>query len=898
MERQAGATELILTEGQQAFLRDNNDGSISVLVGPYTAQLSGRQETPVLYDQEIRQYDEVTLTQCVRPTILAQRNEYILLSNPSSVDNRQHPPAGAKTAQLPLKFGEVEVIPGPASFALLPGQSAQVIPGHRLRSNSYLLIEVVDEEAARENWGKAILKATGTTEPEVRKELVTGEDGEVEPDAEVVEVEQPESIVLSEGVPEDLAVGQQYLVKGTDVRFYIPPTGVRVVPDDDGNYVRQALTLEIKEYAILVEESGEKEFPKGPAVVFPLPTQRFLTDEDGHRVFRPFELNELQGIHFKSLKNHIYLEEERGEGDEFFLTGKDVRMYYPHPLHAIVKYDGRARHFAVCVPEGETRYVLNRSTGVVRLVEGPTMLLPNPIDEVIVNRILSDGECKLWYPDNEEALKYNHTLKSLSGGTPTTRTGISDGQLTRSKKGGKRHLLSHDYRDTNQMRGGMESSAVSYAQTGLTEEIERSSTFTAPRSLTLDTKYAGAPVIQPWPGYAVLVVGKSGKRKVVKGPDRVHMQYDETLQPFIVSTGRPKSARKLHHDVYLRVANNSVRDEIEVVTRDHVRVKVYVSYRVGFTGETQDEMLKWWNVENYVKFLCEHGRSRLKAAVRRLPLGEFYAEPTDVVHDVLLGYHEEADPETGKTGGRPGMRFEENNLEVFYIDVLEVRIADEEISEHMDETMREAVMAELNLSQSHVSMASLREQTELDIERVKLNTMLEKEQHGADLTKENQRLGLEKARHAVSASSADFQRDQQRANDALRVELAESLLETREAEEAQSLEARKANVAVDKDLLNANTEATVTRYKAAQGPLTEALVALGDRRTMVDLAEATSLQRFVGGKSLSDALHNMLGAELAETLKALGGRAFERLNEIRGSVHASRDDGRPTPQAK
>ena len=47
--------------------------------------------------------------------------------------------------------------------------------------------------------------------------------------------------------------------------------------------------------------------------------------------------------------------------------------------------------------------------------------------------------------------------------------------------------------------------------------MARGGQFTPPPTLTLNTKYDGVPTINPYVGYAVQVVDKSGNRKVVIG---------------------------------------------------------------------------------------------------------------------------------------------------------------------------------------------------------------------------------------------------------------------------------------------------------------------------------------------------------------------------------------------
>ena len=94
-------------------------------------------------------------------------------------------------------------------------------------------------------------------------------------------------------------MGKMLIIKGNAVSFYIPPTGIEVVRDDNGNYVREAVTLERLEYCILLDEDGNKSYIHGPAVVFPKPTEEFI-HKNGSRKFKAIELNEMSGLYIKS----------------------------------------------------------------------------------------------------------------------------------------------------------------------------------------------------------------------------------------------------------------------------------------------------------------------------------------------------------------------------------------------------------------------------------------------------------------------------------------------------------------------------------------------------------------------------------------------------------------------
>jgi len=134
-------TDLILTNGVYALFRDNTKGVVSTVAGPMNISRSGN-ETPVVWDAQGRMFVETDFRSVVRQYVTARRNEYVVLHNPAVNDRQPHPSPGSKQAAADLRVGEDVVIPGPCTFALWPGQSAEVIPGHALRSNQFLIVEV------------------------------------------------------------------------------------------------------------------------------------------------------------------------------------------------------------------------------------------------------------------------------------------------------------------------------------------------------------------------------------------------------------------------------------------------------------------------------------------------------------------------------------------------------------------------------------------------------------------------------------------------------------------------------------------------------------------------------------------------------------------------------------
>ncbi|MEE1213482.1 MAG: hypothetical protein U0L04_00740, partial [Bacteroidaceae bacterium] len=442
---------------------------------------------------------------------------------------------------------------GPVSFALYPGQMAKVVKGHALRSNQYLLARVYEADEASKSAG---------------------------------EMRDTEGNVI-ENTKNTYVNGQILVIKGTEVSFYIPPTGIEVIAinnDDRKGYVREAVTLERLEYCILKDEDGNKRYVHGPEVVFPEPTETFVTSPKGGFIFRAVELSKISGIYVKVIAEYKDVDKEGNEvvhpvGEELFITGNDQMIYYPRPEHAIISYDNKMMHHAIAIPEGEGRYIMDRMTGVIKTVKGPAMYLPDPRTEVVVKRKLTENQCKLWYPGNQAVLNYN--------------IGLNEKYVEKS-------LATADL-DTLTAFSCVTSASASLANLEAKANISRGTSYTKPRTITLDNKLDGVVSIDVWTGYAVNVISKSGQRKVICGPQTVLLDYDQDLERLELSTGRPKTTDHLLRTVYLRHENNKVSDLINVETADFVRATIKVSYCVDFDKEYMD---KWFAIDNYVKYLC------------------------------------------------------------------------------------------------------------------------------------------------------------------------------------------------------------------------------------------------------------------------------------------------------
>ena len=606
--------DLVLSSNEFCFLQSRTNGVIKTYTGPITMTISA-QEALVTFNKKTKMFEETQDFEKAKQLFTsAPEGWYVVLKNPS-IDG-SHPEAAKAVNSPDLTIGHKINIAGPVSFSLFPGQMAKVVQGHRLRSNQYLIARVYDAEAAKANSATATIVDT------------TGND-------------------IKDTEKEEYFVGQLLVIEGTKVSFYIPPTGIEVIPDSKtGEYVRDAVTLERLEYAILKDEDGEKRYIHGPAVVFPKPTETFVTSPKNTLIFRALELSPISGIYIKVIA--AYDEQKNGKkihhpiGEELFITGNDQMIYYPRPEHALIQYDGKYMHHAIAIPEGEGRYVLNRLSGEITTIKGPRMYLPDPRTEVIVKRKLTPKECSLLYPNNIEVLQYNQNL--------TEQT------LERKIKKGL-DMNAADALNAAFSTADQESSLAIFEANA---SISRGVSYTKPRTITLDTKYEGVVSIDVWGGYGINVVSKSGKRDVVVGPTTVLLDYNQTVEPVNLSTGRPKNGDKLIQTAFLKIDNNRVSDAISARTADGVNVVINLYYFVNFLPEFKE---RWFAIDNYVKYLCDNMRSLVKKEVKKYDVKDFYNDYTNIIRNIVLDIRE---------GNERGRLFEVNGMLVTDVDIIDL----------------------------------------------------------------------------------------------------------------------------------------------------------------------------------------------------------------------------------
>ena len=805
--------DLVLSINEYAYVLDRTKGNVLCHVGPTKTSLSQSDEL-VRFDPKSKKFLPCGYNEAISLFASAPENWYLVLKNPTKSGRR---PTAGTSNNLPedIEVGRKINIPGPVSFALYPGQMAKVVKGHALRTNQYLLARVYDAASASAEGGQ-VIDADG-------------------------------NVVIPE--KKDYVNGQILVIKGTDISFYIPPTGIEVIPlqnDDALGYIRDAVTLERLEYCILKDEDGNKRYVHGPEVVFPEPTESFVTSPKGGFIFRAIELSKISGIYVKVIAEYA---DDDGTvhpvGEELFITGDDQMIYYPRPEHAIINYDEKILHHAIAIPDGEGIYVMNRMNGEIKTVRGPAMYLPDPRVEVVVKRKLSQRECNLWYPGNQTALAYNAGLTEKS----------LEKAIAKSVKAATANLDSSTataYSVTNSVSNiNREFQTLAYLESNA--GISRGTSYTKPRTITLDNKYDGVVSLDVWTGYAVNVVSKNGTRKVVRGPQTILLDYDQTLEELQLSTGNPKTTDKVEHTVFLRYENNKVSDIISVETKDFVECSVKVSYCVDFDPAYMDS---WFSVDNYVKYLCDRIRSLLKREVKKHTIEDFYQNYSDIVRNIAIGYSEDTTSEKA-SNKHEGRFFRENGMFVKDCEVLSLTV-ESEIAEILERHQRDMVEKSLELSdaEARVKVAEAlfdAEKKENELASTKLINRMNLQGEEARRKLEIQ-AEVNRKQEAEKQAAKQAEKDMQVLIDAIH----EAEMARKQKEIDANIAEKKALADIEKAKQEAYAKTVADVMKSIQPDLVAAIQAQSDSKVFNSIATGIAPYAIGNGESAAEFVDRLL----------------------------------------
>ena len=313
-ERDSRERDILVASNEYAYVQDLTKGDIVLYVGPTKISLSNTER---LVDLKNDRFVPVRGEDAgVSAFVAASSAQYILLENPPK-DPAVRPTKGNNSA-VELLVGRRVVVPGPASFPLWPGQKAKVIGGHELREDEYLVTRVYDQ---------TVDPATGAAGP---------------------------------------PIGTEAVVRGSQERFFVPRTGVEVVPAPGGGYVRKARRLR-----------------KGTGLHV--------------RVARAFVAAEGDQVPAGSY----------AAGQDLFIVDREGWFFPTETLEIVGEV------CAIPLAEREGLYTRDLETGRIQTVIGPQRYLPDPTRVEVVARPVSDDAAEL-YGLSEDAIAAAADGRALS----------------------------------------------------------------------------------------------------------------------------------------------------------------------------------------------------------------------------------------------------------------------------------------------------------------------------------------------------------------------------------------------------------------------------------------------------------------------------------------------------
>ncbi len=292
-DRDIRERDILVAPNEFAYVQDLTKGDIVLYVGPTKISLSNTERMIILRGGRFVPVRGEEAGLGVHKWVEATSAQYIILENPPR-DTSARPVKGANSA-VALEFGRKVVVPGPAEFPLWPGQRAQVIDGHALRQDQYLVVRVYDD-------------CSGSG-----------------------------------------AIGSELIIRGTDVSFYIPSSGLEVIPDPSG-YVRKAWRTDKNKGLHL-------------------------------RVVAPFEAGADDQLPAGSY----------AAGQDLFLRAREGFFFPTDHLEVIGEV------FPIPLAEKAAIYIRRRDTGKITTVEGPINYLVDPTGEELVERHLDDEVADLYH---------------------------------------------------------------------------------------------------------------------------------------------------------------------------------------------------------------------------------------------------------------------------------------------------------------------------------------------------------------------------------------------------------------------------------------------------------------------------------------------------------------------
>jgi len=759
---QRGPKKQAITNREFVWLL-SDDGEVTLMVGP--CLVSPTTTDRIVVDNGEGGFEDAPGRDHTQNMVEVRDNQYAVLNNPLQAPEPGNPNGTFKAGRnetRPLRNGTKQMIPGPCSFYLRPGQTAEVRDAHELGSNQYLVVKCygdVDIDAPYYDITRDSLGRPSTADDDTPTDPAGGPAPKKKKDRAFQR-------------------GTQVVIRGIDTQFYIPPTGMDVVPDTSfdssgatisGDQAKEILTRAMNEHEHtgggLHSHGMEMRGFASPGAYgiehgILLSAATSAGEDDLRALHGPPEVQnisttDLAPVQQAARRRHRV--KKLAAAPPKVDLSKLISNFADEPAlqEEIERQAKQARlvRNAVVLTEKEFCVIID-ADGRRKVSRGPDRVFPGPYDTFMTegsrNRVYDAYELlpqrALWLRVISEISKSELAghLPNGSSSVLTKDTYYPGDEILLKKLNAfffpfdKIEVLSpntgqavvgNDHEQVLIEAIGIDQKSGIYTRkldTGAAELVKgRVSYLVDPAKEVHINRIVSAedwnhwilahrphkdevtqPVVTPWAvsiripaNQAVLATSAIGQR-VIEGPCVELLEYEEKLASMCLSTGKPKSDDTKKKTCFLRTNGNRVTDIIRIETADFVEIDVRVTYHVTFE---QSHKEKWFNHSNYVQVLCEHLRSLVRNHSRQVTLANLWGNISNIIRGLILGEREEG--EKGASG-RPGRFFDENGMHVTEVEVLTSKILDEAIAEQFLKVQREIVQYQIGDQEMTAKLAS------------------------------------------------------------------------------------------------------------------------------------------------------------------------------------------------
>jgi len=898
-----------VTDREYVWVRNEDNGEVTLHVGP--TMVSPTAADQVVVDDGASGFrdgrDEP------QKMVEVGDNQYAVLYNPLAEQDAGFVNGKFKQGRnepRPLKNGTRQMIPGPCSFALRPGQRVEVRDAHELGSNQYLVVKVYGDLDPEAPYHDITLQSAGINSFTTVSLDPVGDDDDSGLDGS-----------------QQIRRGQHIVIRGIDTQFYIPPTGVEIVPDtsldDSGAAISGEQAKEILQRAIT---EGTTEAVFAAADANEITSSCIMSDSAGHvlgnqgrgiaavdqaarrrhRVKRDAAqfanlLNNLQNSpqlqqevqrsasQTRLVREAVVLSEKEfcvivdadgkrnvmrgparvfpGPYDNFMVEGSRSRVYDAYEL-----LPQRALWLRVVTPLTRTQFAENLPPGADSILTKDTY---SPGDEVLLSDVnaffFPFNGIEVLSPETGQAVVGNdHSRVFIEAIGIDQKSGIYVRDLTTGEARLIRGLRSYLVNPAKEVHIERWVSAVDWNHWIFAHRPHK----------TVDT-----PQSTPWalsirvPNNMACMATSAKGQRVIEGPCVELLEYEEKLTYLELSCGTPKNDAKTLKTCFLRTMGNRVTDVIRIQTSDFVDIDVKVTYNIEFEQEFKE---RWFNHPNYIQVLVDHLRSLVRNVTRGQSLSELWVNIPNVVRNTILGAK-------GEGGVRPGRLFNENGMRVTEVEVLSSTLLDPTLAKQFSDVQRLMVSLQIGDREAQAQLQSTRLRDGIEAEQTAITEIARKRVAALDALSRDLDHGAQTDRQQKAHAAAIARTEAEAAVDALNLQ--ERLQRLREEEDAKAnrtvtaaeakaratqiqnavqLEYNTAAMELDTQLIRARADAVVAENNSVQPKLVEALTALGDKQFLTEAAKNMNLISLFKGRDVGEILSDVMGGtRLTSTLRSM-----------------------------